>query len=106
MSTGLPKKVLETLKPGSTQRPEIPKGMFAQQSADGWLPIETAPRDGTRIIVYRPKFDGDYIPQVGWDFWMTHGLLDPTWGKSRRDCPPSHWQPFPAPPSKQSQDQR
>lgn len=65
---------------------------------NGWRPIETAPRDGTRIIVYRPKFDGDYIPQVGWDFWMTKGLLEPTWGKSRKDVPPTHWMPFPEPP--------
>jgi hypothetical protein len=63
-----------------------------------WQPIETAPRDGSRIIVYRPKFDGDYIPQVGWDFWMTKGLLEPTWGKSRKDVPPTHWMPFPEPP--------
>lgn len=63
-----------------------------------WQPIETAPRDGTRIIVYRPKFDGDYIPQVGWDFWMTGSYYSECWGKSRKDCPPTHWMPFPDPP--------
>lgn len=64
-----------------------------------WQPIETAPRDGTDIIVYRPNFDGDYIPEVGTDYWMTK-LIEPTWAKSRRDCQPTHWQPFPAPPSR------
>lgn len=63
-----------------------------------WQPIETAPRDGTCIIVYRPKHDGDYIPKVGVDWWMTKGLLVPTWAKSRKDCPPTHWMPFPQPP--------
>ncbi len=63
-----------------------------------WRPISTAPRDGTDIIVYRPKFDGDYIPQVGTDFWMTKAMI-PTWGRSRGDCPPTHWMPFPDPPS-------
>jgi hypothetical protein len=64
-----------------------------------WQPIETAPRDGTRIIVYRPKFDGNYIPQVGYDFWMTGSYYSECWGKSRKDCPPTHWMPFPEPPS-------
>lgn len=64
-----------------------------------WQPIETAPRDGTNIIVYRPKFHGNYIPQVGTDYWMTKGLFVPTWGKSRKDVPPTHWQPFPKPPA-------
>lgn len=62
-----------------------------------WAPIETAPKDGTDIIVYRPKFDGDYIPRVGTDYWMLK-LLEPTWAKSRKDCPPTHWMPFPEPP--------
>jgi hypothetical protein len=64
-----------------------------------WRDIETAPRDGTNIIVYRPNFDGNYIPQVGTDYWMTRGVLEPTWGRSRKDCQPTHWQPFPSPPS-------
>lgn len=63
-----------------------------------WQPIETAPRDGTCIIVYRPKHDGDYIPKVGVDWWMTKDLLVPTWAESRKDCPPTHWQPLPHPP--------
>jgi len=66
-----------------------------------WQPIETAPKDGTDIIVYRPKFDGDYIPQVGVDWWMLPsktGFYSECWAKSRKDCPPTHWQPLPKPP--------
>jgi len=66
-----------------------------------WQPIETAPRDGSDIIVYRPKFDGDYIPIVGVDYWFK-GY---TWGRSRRDCQPTHWMPLPKPPVT-SQDAR
>jgi hypothetical protein len=70
------------------------------QTVADWQPIETAPRDGTDIIVYRPKFDGTYIPRVGTDYWMTK-LLEPTWARSRKDCPPTHWQPFPDPPGRE-----
>jgi hypothetical protein len=62
-----------------------------------WQPIETAPKDGTPIIVYRPKFDGDYIPKVGEDYW--HQRLK-CWAKSRSDTPPVKWQHFPEPPTK------
>jgi hypothetical protein len=59
-----------------------------------WQPIDTAPKDGTDIIVYRPKFDGPYIPEVGTDYW--HERLN-CWGNSRSNTPPTHWQPFPKP---------
>lgn len=64
-----------------------------------WRPIETAPKDGTWILVPYPHFlrddtfDGFEImivkwKGVGWDTgaWMLH-----------RD--PQHWLPLPAPPS-------
>lgn len=60
-----------------------------------WQPIETAPRDGSDIIVYRPKANGDYIPHVGVDYWFK-GYC---WGKSNHECQPTHWTPLPEPPS-------
>jgi hypothetical protein len=63
-----------------------------------WQPIATAPKDGSKIIVYRTMFDGDYIPQVGVDWWGTFGSRD-TWAKSRPDTPPVMWQPMPEPPA-------
>jgi len=62
---------------------------------NNWQSIETAPKDGTSIIVYRPVYDGDYIPEVGMDYW--HKRLN-CWGKSRENTPPAKWQPFPKPP--------
>ena len=63
-----------------------------------WQHINSAPKDGTRIIVYRPKFDKNYIPQVGMDYW--HKQLN-CWAKSRSDCQPTDWQPMPLPPEGQ-----
>ena len=64
-----------------------------------WRSIETAPKDGTDIIVYRPRHDGTYIPKVGIDWWMTQRAdYGDCWAKSRKDCPPTHWMPFPESP--------
>ena len=72
----------------------------------GWQPIETAPRDGTRVWlwladegfavlgIWRPliKPEPDEAPEMWWlpemNFWQTDdGLHDIT-----------HWQPLPDPP--------
>jgi hypothetical protein len=66
----------------------------------GWQPIETAPKDGTKIIVYRPKADTGYIPHVGMDYWMKTSYGSYCWGKSRIDTKPTHWMPFPPSPTK------
>lgn len=63
-----------------------------------WQPIASAPKDGTRIIVYRPRFDGDYIPQIGCDYWMQSKWISGAWAHSNSDCPPTHWVPLPEPP--------
>lgn len=59
---------------------------------NGCRPISTAPKDGTRIIVYRPSFDAPYIPIVGEDYW--NAMLG-CWGRSRSDTPPVGWWPMP-----------
>ena len=77
-----------------------------------WLPIETAPKDGTVIDVW---VDGEFPGRrtdVSWRVptvseWWVHGddtieTLDPTWhdpfGPLGKSEPPTHWQPLPAPP--------
>jgi hypothetical protein len=64
-----------------------------------WQPIETAPRDGARILLVR----GDYI----WldDWWKGDGA-NSNWSSlvawkqatGKTPDPPTHWMPLPAPP--------
>jgi len=67
-----------------------------------WLPIESAPKDGTRILIARPgyvgeaswiRFDGseDSYAREG---WVGRGLT--SWTGSDA---PTVWQPIPAPPN-------
>lgn len=61
-----------------------------------WQPIETAPKDGTEILVFD---DGAYIvtPWIEGDDqsgWWDNGFMDP---------PPTHWMPLPAPPERTAQ---
>lgn len=66
-----------------------------QQAAsvpDGWQPIETAPKDGTNILV----FEYDHITTAcwygGWRLVVTGTHSEDS------DCYPSHWMPLPAAP--------
>lgn len=75
----------------------------AGQGGDGWQTMDSAPKDGTYIIVYRPKSNGDYIPKVGVDYYnkkYNHG--DGAWMKSNKTCGPTRWMPLPLPPAPKS----
>jgi hypothetical protein len=65
-----------------------------------WLPMATAPQDGTKIIVWRrgrvslAHWDDDRHARKPRPFWNESGA----WGKSdNRQTPPVAWQPTPAP---------
>ena len=77
--------------------------------ADGWQPIETAPKDGTRVDLWF------YDDGEGYRFadarWMEDHVLGYEWHVHRLDtdqwepigelgtlCYATHWQPLPAPP--------
>lgn len=63
-----------------------------------WQPIETAPHDGTPVLVFSPgnvQWVGTWMPRT----WQDDGAGD--WegyygGTSPRD--PTHWMPLPEPP--------
>lgn len=73
-----------------------------------WQPIETAPRDGTRVLLYRPeaslwwqvmggRFDGDKYAKKPRPFWASDN-----WSLTKteqRSCDPTHWMPLQPPPS-------
>ena len=64
-----------------------------------WQPIETAPKDGTSILVYSEKGDkGAFLPGgMAVDRWQREyttgfGEFNPY------HWPPTHWMPLPEPP--------
>lgn len=72
----------------------------------GWQPVETAPKDGTRVLMVKLGF------QVCIGYWLiNHGLwatTDPedypdeeTWEAEQLGSRyyPTHWMPLPEPPS-------
>jgi hypothetical protein len=65
-----------------------------------WMPIETAPRDGTRILTW----DGIRVREVSWwDAWYGDERI-PGWMIANSDeeyghyVNATHWMPLPSPP--------
>ena len=64
---------------------------------DNWQPIETAPQDGTQVLVSGPSYnDPSYVAYV------TIALFDPEYGEWREGLnaiyAPTHWMPLPPSP--------
>ncbi len=54
-----------------------------------WLPIESAPKDGKRVILFVPPYGAG---SGHWDeTWHAHFTLN-------RHAQPTHWMPLPDPP--------
>jgi hypothetical protein len=62
-----------------------------------WQPIESAPRDGTRILVW-----GKIFPEHAVACWRPKGVLMEGWeSHPYSECDivsPTHWMPLPDPP--------
>ena len=85
------------------------------RESEGWQPIDTAPKDGTCVDLYRPDriggggrvcvghYNNDMYARKGpRPFWETqYGGLGRIYD---RDNPPSHWRPRPAPPKTEGED--
>jgi len=75
-------------------------------SNNEWQPIETAPRDGTDIILYEPatvSFPGELKTGKWWNAWYGDETK-PGWIISNCDeeygwyIEATHWMPLPKPP--------
>jgi len=99
----------------------------SSQRTNQWRPIETAPKDGTEIILYHPSetFEGNQYPaRVSAGAWLEwtntvseyHASTGVYLGQSvqnegamwmsndggfREDSPPTHWMPLPEPPEEE-----
>lgn len=78
---------------------------FAVRTRQDWQPIETAPKDGTEVLLYSPSAPRNcqppYIVAIG--SWTTSVVGDAFWplhwaGWPNHDHPPTHWMPLPQPP--------
>lgn len=71
---------------------------------DGWLPIETAPQDGTEVLCFcvEPEFEGEDNPYTCFKvcFWgmqtEDHSCWMSNYGYEQH---PTHWMALPNPPS-------
>lgn len=76
----------------------------------GWRPIETAPKDGTRILLIKVGWD-TYEGRLGhtnYVWWGVIGYWSEEWGNWNDGVEPSgladptHWMPLPEPPTPDS----
>lgn len=63
----------------------------------GWQPIETAPRDGRRLLCYAPATE-DRAAFVRNDYWW---VSEGAWAHMPRVHSYTHWRPLPTPPEGQ-----
>lgn len=68
-----------------------------------WQPIETAPMDGTYILIYQHnKMYADYEHTIYVAKYRTDYLNNPEWveamGEEYICFDPTHWMPLPKPP--------
>jgi hypothetical protein len=72
-----------------------------QESARGeWLPIETAPKDGARVLLWSPEWQAPCTGQFYGKAWALHY----DWQSSLAFAfQPTHWMPLPAPPQDERQ---
>ena len=66
-----------------------------------WRDIETAPKDGTRVLYSGPGLDGSMPPWVTCGRWTDRGWFEINTDYSdyySREDFPTMWQPMPEPP--------
>jgi len=67
---------------------------------DGWRPIAEAPRDGTRVILFRENWEESRL--VG--YWHSDFLDWMVPGSGVAVVSATHWQPLPSPPRQPTEE--
>ena len=73
------------------------------ESVNGWQPIATAPKDGSKVLVWSPRYGGNpVIARWSDDRYAKKPIprfqtTDRAYG-ARDLFDATHWQPLPAPP--------
>lgn len=68
--------------------------------AEAWQPIATAPRDGTKVLLY----PSPYYASIGSVGWFAKRAKEWAYeGETGTGCEPTHWQPLPPPPLERSE---
>lgn len=68
-----------------------------------WMPIETAPKDGTGFIGYERVHDGMYvISSCCFDTTIGEFVFVEFSSQSNCEARPTHWMPLPAPPTEEA----
>jgi Protein of unknown function (DUF551) len=72
-----------------------------------WRTIESAPKDGTLVLLFVP---GSRILEIVFGRWDTMGnedwLMDMGESAAPIDIPVTHWQPLPPPPARDTAEGR
>src|SRR3989304_5829838 len=81
-------------------RPKLRDAIAAAllEAAGEWQPIETAPRDGTEILLATTLFDGEPVIVSGWWFSSPKEIDDGWETPVGFHGDPPHWRHLPAPP--------
>lgn len=70
---------------------------IAAREAEGWQPIETAPKDGTPVVLFYPhRYKGKRGGSISIGCFSGGYWFD-TFVLADNDC--THWRPLPSPPS-------
>jgi len=69
-------------------------------NADGWQPIDSAPKDGTDVLIYHQSRTSDSIIVIAQ--WTDDGMDSYHWCDAVAIYEPTHWQPLPDPPEAKS----
>jgi hypothetical protein len=89
---------LHDRKTQKTTAVEIGGGRFER---DGWLPIETAPKDGTDVLVFVQETGEQFVAYHDRGSWV-YALIPRLKGGGSLCCAATYWMPLPEPPDNTS----